>query len=93
MGKFLIHIAQDNGHNITEKITTEYPNGLHYKISDDWWAIRSDKLSSQIAIDFGFIKDSESDTAELTEAVGFVARVDTMTGLFNRDLWEWDNNE
>lgn len=94
MAKFIVHIADDNGHNVAQTIETNYPNSKHYKINDNWYGVKSDKLSSSLSEELGLIMDeSKKSQDDIPPAVGFVAKVETMTGFFNRDFWEWDNNE
>lgn len=94
MAKFIVHISEDNGHNVAQTIETNYPDSKHYKINDNWYGVKSDKLSNFLSQELGFLSDESSKSNEHTSpVVGFVARVDTMTGFFNRHFWEWYNND
>ncbi len=94
MGKFIVHIAQDNGHKVIDKINKLYPNGKQVKIADGWYGIKSDKLTDDIAKELGFIvsNDSNKSPAE-SPAIGLVIRETAISGYYRKNLWEWYNND
>ncbi len=90
MAKFLVYIQEDKGQNVVDKIDTLYPNGRKFKISDDWWGIKSDNLTDDVAKELGFILPDDSDESP---AIGLVVREEVISGFYNKSFWEWYNNE
>ena len=90
MGKFIVHIAEDNGHNVADIITTNYPNGKHYKINDNWYAVTSDKLTDDLSQELGFLFDDKNVE---NPAVGLVIRQEVISGYYSKAFWEWYKNE
>ena len=86
MAKFLVHLVQDNGHDVVDKITSAYPNGRHYKINDEWYGVKSDKLTDDLAGELGFVLPEDSPEKP---AVGLVIREEAISGFYSKSFWEW----
>lgn len=90
MAKFIVHIADDDGHNVAQTIETNYPDSKHYKINDNWYGVKSDKLTDQLTQELGFSIDDDSDGMPI---IGFVIRAEVISGYYSKAFWEWYNND